>query len=102
MAPATAIDSRQPLRPSERCGKSQPGRRGSAARPSTIAQRVAAAAATGADSSEEVASANATTASHASSPARAGCSAEARRAKPAPSRTVSPVPHSVPSTADAV
>ena len=100
IAPAAAIDSKVPLRlAARRCG-SLAGRRGNAACPSRIAQTVSTATAAGIAGNAQVSATRAPIASHASSPASAACHASAMRAKLAPRRTVSPVPHNEPSTAD--
>ena len=100
MAPAAAIDSKVPVRlPARRCG-SLAGRRGSAACPNKIAQTVSTATAAGIAGNAQVRATRPPSASHASIPASAACNASAMRAKLAPRRTVSPVPHNEPTTAD--
>ena len=101
MAPAAAIDSQVPVRRgARRCG-SLAGRRGSAACPNRIAQTVSTATAAGIAGNAQVSATRPAIASQASTPASAACSASAMRAKLAPRRTVSPVPHNEPRTAEA-
>jgi hypothetical protein len=100
MAPAATIDSQVALRRAARRCVSRAGRRGNAAWPNPIAQIISATTAAGIAGNAQVRATRAPIASQASRPASAACTARARRAKLAPSRTVSPVPHNEPQTAD--
>jgi hypothetical protein len=99
MAPAVAIDSSGPVRLPARRFESLAGSRGKAACPNRRAQVVSATAAIGTAGTAQVRVARLAIATPATSPAGAACHARARRAKLAPSKTVSPVPHRLPSTA---
>jgi hypothetical protein len=100
IAPAAAIDSQGLWRwPARRCASSA-GRRGNAAGPKTIAPSVIAATAAGIAGSAQVTATRMPIASQASTPASDACMASAMRAKLAPRRTVSPVPHNEPTTAE--
>src|SRR5678816_2410501 len=99
MAPAVVIERKGPVGFPERRFESPAGRRGNAARPNRIAQAVSAAATAGTAGTAQVRVARLPMASEATTPAGTACQVRARRAKLAPSSTVSPVPHKLPSTA---
>ena len=95
VAIATSVASRPPLHRASLCA----GARGVAARPTTTAPSASSAAAAGSAAIRHVAAASAAVASHAKAAAQPAWTTSAARAKLAPSSTVSPVPHSEPSTA---
>ena len=99
IAPAVAIATSVASRELPRRSLSCTGTRGVATRPTTTATMARNAAATGSIASCHVATASAAVASHAKVAAQPAWTTSAARAKPAPSRTVRPVPHRVPSTA---